>query len=212
MIDNERVLETLKSEYAENPLVSARTIEEVLETLIQFTSDDTDEGDFIEKVKSVLRTSEGNARKVASDTAKKVMKEEKPTPKAKKPLKKELSEEEQEVIEDDIPNWVKDLTKNVTEQLAQMQKQLDKNDNERRVEQIKRESIAKVSIYPKNVVDVALDGFDFSIDNAQELFAEKVGRVASSFNVTPEKGSPKDDNPDFSGLERRLRDKGILKD
>lgn len=204
MIDKSKAFEALRADFADNPLVSERTIEEVLENLMLLTNDDTDEEKFLEYATSILKTSEGNARKVAAETAKKIKAEKKPA------LKKQVdTDEPDKEEEDDAPAWVK----KVLEELGTVKQKLADDDKRKTAEQIKVAAYEKAkSLYPENVIDVAADGFDFGQEGAEGIFIEKVNRTASKIGVVPQKGEPKEQKPDFSKLRGEIeRNDELLK-
>lgn len=208
MIEKSKALETLKAEFAENPLVSVRTIEEVLETLVQFTNDDTNEDEFLEKVKSVLKTSEGNARKVAAETAKKVKEEKKPTPKKQVQVdEKETEDEEEEKNGSEVPKWVKDLTANFNKQLDEVKKKLEQNDSKEKAELARKEAIEEArEFYGENLVENESVMFDFSQEDAKKVFLKKVGDAASRLGVKVIKGSVKDDFSDIDNFIKSAKE------
>lgn len=200
MIEKSKVFEALKAEYAENPLVSERTINTALERMMRYTNDDTKEDEFLDDVKAILKEAEGNARKVAADTAKKVKTETKPTTEPKPKT------EEEPPKTDDTPAWMDKLLS----KLESYDKRFAEEDKRKTAEQVKTEAIAKVKIYPQNVIDVAVYDFDFSQEGATEKFVEKVGKTAGMFGITPEKGEPKEQKPDFSKLRAELESNDAL--
>jgi hypothetical protein len=204
MIDKSKAFEALRADFADNPLVSERTIEEVLENLMLLTNDDTDEEKFLEYATSILKTSEGNARKVAAETAKKIKAEKKPAPQ-----KKVETDEPDKEEEDDAPAWAK----KVLEELGTVKQKLADDDKRKTAEQIKVTAYEKAkSLYPENVIDVAADGFDFGQEGAESIFIEKVNRTASKIGVVPQKGEPKEQKPDFSKLRAEIeRNDELLK-
>lgn len=205
MIEKSKVFEALKDEYAENPLVSERTINAALERMMRYINDDTKEDEFLDDVKSLLKEVEGNARKVAADTAKKVKTEKKPAPKEDP---KPKSGEGEPPKDDGEPEWMTKLLS----KLDSYDKRFAEEDKRRTAEQVKAEALAKVKIYPQNVIDVAVDDFDFAQEGATDKFVEKVSRTAGKFGITPEKGEPKDTKPDFSKLRTELeRNDALLK-
>lgn len=199
MIEKSKVFEALKAEYAENPLVSERTISGALETMMKYAADDTKEDEFLADVKSILKEAEGNARKVAADTAKKVKTETKPTTEPK-------PKEEEPQKTDNDPVWLDKLLS----KLESYDKRFAEEDKRKTAEQVKADAIAKVKIYPQNVIDVAVDDFDFTQEGATEKFVEKVGRTAGKFGITPEKGESKEQKPDFSKLRAELESNDTL--
>ena len=78
MIDKTKAFEALKADYADNPLVSERTIKETLENLTAIVKDDIEEDKFL-NTQVPAKTTEGQARKSSSDAVKKVEAERKPT-------------------------------------------------------------------------------------------------------------------------------------
>lgn len=202
MIDKTKVFEALKADYADNPLVSERTIKETLENLTAIVKDDIEEDKFLEYAKSQLKTTEGQARKSSSDAVKKVEAEKKPTPEPDKP-KKETSPEDKK---DEKPTWLDELMS----EIGGIKQKLAEEDKRKTAEQVRESSLAKAKIYPQNVIDVAADGFDFGQENAETAFIEKVGRTAAKFGVVPEKGNAEPQKPDFSAFTERLKERGLI--
>lgn len=178
MIDKTKAFEALKADYADNPLVSERTIKETLENLTAIVKDDIEEDKFLEYAKSQLKTTEGQARKSSSDAVKKVEAEKKPNPEPDK-QKKETPPEDKK---DEKPLWLDDLMS----ELGGIKQKLAEEDKRKTAEQVRESALAKAKIYPQNVIDVASDGFDFGQENAETAFIEKVGRTAAKFGVVPE--------------------------
>ncbi len=204
MIDKSKLFEDLKAEYAENPLVSERTINAALETMMRYTNEDTKEDEFLKDVKSILKEAEGNARKVAADTAKKVEAKKKPT--SKDDPKPGNDDGDPKEKQDEPPAWFG----KIIERLDSYEKRFAEEDKRKAAEQVKEQAIAKVKIYPQNVIDVVVDNFDFTQEGATEKFVEKVSKTAGKFGITPEKGEPKDAKPDFSKLHKELESNDAL--
>ena len=202
MIDKTKAFEALKADYADNPLVSERTIKETLENLTAIVRDDIEEDKFLEYAKSQLKTTEGQARKSSSDAVKKVEAERKPTPEPDKP-KKETPPEDKK---DEKPTWLDELMS----ELGVIKQKLAEEDKRKTAEQVRKSAFAKAKIYPQNVIDVAADGFDFGQENAETAFIEKVGRTAAKFGVVPEKGNADPQKPDFSAFTERLKERGLI--
>lgn len=198
MIEKSKILEDLKGEYAENQLVSERTINAALETMMRYVTEDTKEDEFLKDVKSFLKEVEGNARKVAADTAKKVEAKKKPT--LKDDPKPGDSVGEPKEKEEENPAWLDKLLAKLDSYDARFAEE----DRKKTAEKVKAEALAKVKIYPQNVVDVAVDDFDFSQEGATEKFVEKVTRTAGKFGITPLKSETKEIKPDFSKLRKEL--------
>ncbi len=196
MIDKTKAFEALKADYADNPLVSERTIKETLENLTAIVKDDIEEDKFLEYAKSQLKTTEGQARKSSSDAVKKVEAERKPTPEPDKP-KKETPPEDKK---DEKPTWLDELMS----ELGGIKQKLAEEDKRKTAEQAKESALAKAKIYPQNVLEVAADGFDFGQENAEAIFIEKAARTAGKFGIVPEKGEPRDKKPTFDALRAEL--------
>jgi len=201
MIDKSKAFEALKAEYAESPLVSERTIKETLENLTEIVKDDIEEDKFLEKAKSILKTTEGQSRKVAADTAKKVELEKKPTSKDE-PKKDEPKKVEME----DKPLWLDQILA----EIGGIKKKFQEDEVRKSAEQIRKSALEKAKIYPQNVIDVAADGFDFGQKDAETAFIEKAGRTAAKFGVVPNKGSDEPKKPDFSAFKERLKERGLI--
>lgn len=202
MIDKTKAFEALKADYAENPLVSERTIKETLENLTAIVKDDIEEDKFLEYAKSQLKTTEGQARKSSSDAVKKVEAERKPTPEPGKP-KKETPPEDKK---DEKPTWLDELMA----EIGGIKQKLAEEDKRKTAEQVRESALAKAKIYPQNVIDVASDGFDFGQENAETAFIEKVGRTAAKFGIVPERGNGEPQKPDFSAFTEKLKERGLI--
>ncbi len=200
MIQKTEILESLKEKYAKNSQISERTINEVLETLIPIVTEETSVEDFLKIADPIFNTIAGNVRKDVADALKKA-KEAKPTPKAE-------PKQEEEPQDDDEPKWVK----SIMQKLESYDKRFAEEDKLRTAEQVRKSAFAKASIYPQNVLEVAADGFDFSQENAEAAFIEKVGRTAAKFGVVPEKGNAEPQKPDFSAFVERLKERGVIQE
>ena len=191
MITKEQAFESLKGKFAKNSPLSEQSIDETLENLMPFVTEETTLGDFLEKAEKILKTTEGNIRKVNSETAKELEK------KYKEQKKDEPSKNDSpmEPKEEETPEWAKTL--------------LDwkkKSENVELAEKSKKEALDKVKIYPKSVVDIVSDGFDFTVEGAAEKFTEKVSEAAGKLGITPEKTEAKEDASHLDSFFSRLKE------
>lgn len=200
MIDKEKIFEKLKEQYEKNSQISSRTINEVLETLIPTVAEDTSEEDFLKIANPVFETIAGNVRKDVADTIKKFKEENKPTPKDDSDSEKDDSEKDKTESYSKKPEWLDAFTSKF-EAYDRAFKDLEER---KKTEQVRKEALEKVKIYPDSVVDVASDGFDFGQDDAIDAFIEKAGRIAGKFNIVPERGEAKQRKPKFNKLLEEL--------
>lgn len=187
MITKKEAFENLKGKFAKNSPLSEQSIDETLETLMPFVTEETTLEDFLEKAEKILKTTEGNIRKVNSETAKEI---EKKYEGYVKPTEEQPAEEKKK---EETPEWAKEL--------------LDwkkKSENIELAEKAKKEALEKVKIYPKSVVGIVSDGFDFTVEGAAEKFVEKVNKAAGELGVTPEKTKPEDSKNKFSELREKI--------
>lgn len=192
MIQKTEILESLKEKYAKNSQISERTINEVLETLIPIVTEETSAEDFLKIADPIFNTIAGNVRKDVADALRKA-KETKPAP-------KDEPKKEEEPQDDDEPKWVKLLM----QKIESYDRRFAEEDKRRAAEQVRKSAFAKANIYPQNVLEAAADGFDFSQENAEAEFIEKVARTAGRFGIVPEKGKPGDKKPTFDALRAEL--------
>lgn len=192
MIQKTEILESLKEKYAKNSQISERTINEVLETLIPIVTEETSVEDFLKIADPIFNTIAGNVRKDVADALRKA-KETKPAP-------KDEPKKEEEPQDDDEPKWVKTLM----QKFESYDQRFAEEDKRRAAEQVRKSAFAKANIYPQNVLEAAADGFDFSQENAEAEFIEKVARTAGRFGIVPEKGESRDKKPTFDALRAEL--------
>lgn len=198
MVEKKEVFEKIKAKFEKTSQISDRTINETLEPLMTIVTEETTLEDFLKIANPIFETIAGNLRKDVAEAVKNI-KVEKPNP-----PKDETKDKKDNPSNPDEPAWLGKLMS----KFEDYDRRFEEEDKRKSAERVKSEAIEKVSkLYPKNVIEVVTDGFDFNIEDAETAFIEKVGKTASKFGITPEKGSGKDTRkPDFSALRKELDD------
>ena len=178
MFEKKDAFEKIKEKLGEGTPVSVRSIDETLDTLMPLSTD-VDLDTFVETYLPIFKTMEGNLRKDVADGIKKGLRaHESSDGKAKDEADDSASNELIKAMQKQI----EDLSSTILGVTARA-----------KAEEIKTSATAKArALHNKGIVDTALDGFDFTQDDAEKAFDEKVSRIARHLGVAPAKA---DDTP-----------------
>ena len=198
MVEKKEVFEKIKAKFEKTSQISDRTINETLEPLMTIVTEETTLEDFLKIVNPIFETIAGNLRKDVAEAVKNI-KVEKPNP-----PKDESKNKKDNPTDSDEPEWLGKLMSKFDD----YDKRFEEEDKRKSAERVKSEAIEKVSkLYPKNVIEVVTDGFDFNIEDAETAFIEKVGKTASKFGITPEKGANQErKKPNYDALLNELKE------
>lgn len=183
----ETITEKIRDKYVKTSQMSERTMTETLEKLAKIVKEDASEEDAL----AIFETLAGNIRKEKADFVKEYEKTHKKDdkPKDEKP-------KEEETPGEDTPAWAKAML----EKFQAYDQKFAEQEKVKQAETVKKEALEKVKIYPKSVVDIVSDGFDFASEGAEEKFIEKVSNAAGKLGITPEKSPPKEDDSLFDSF------------
>lgn len=204
MITREQVFEKLKAKYEKNSSVSERSVNEALEKLMLFVTDDTEEAKFLEIAESIIETMAGQIRNEVSTQFKAAM-EQKKKEAQEKPVEKPVEEPVEKPADkaagdnDNPPAWAQAFMQelNALKQKQQEDERIKSSENAR------KRAIENSKLFPENVIQIAEDGFDFSQEGAEDKFVEKVSRVAAKIGFAPRKGEA-EGAPQFNELKAEL--------
>ena len=198
MVEKKEVFEKIKAKFEKTSQISDRTINETLEPLMTIVTEGTTLEDFLKIVNPIFETIAGNLRKDVAEAVKNI-KVDKPNP-----PKDEPKDKKDNPSNPDEPAWLGKLMSKFEE----YDRRFEEEDKRKSAERIKANAIEKVSkLYPKNVIEVVTDGFNFNIEDAETAFIEKVGKTASKFGITPEKGANQErKKPNYDALLNELRE------
>ncbi len=202
MVEKKEVFEKIKAKFEKTSQISDRTINETLEPLMSIVTEETTLEDFLKIANPIFETIAGNLRKDVAEAVKNI-KVEKPNPPKDEPKNKKDNP-----TDSDEPEWLGKLMSKFDD----YDKRFEEEDKRKSAERIKSEAIEKVSkLYPKNVIEVVTDGFNFNIENAEIAFIEKVGKTASKFGITPEKGANQErKKPNYDALLNELKENDAM--
>lgn len=198
MVEKKEVFEKIKAKFEKTSQISDRTINETLEPLMTIVKEETTLEDFLKIVNPIFETIAGNLRKDIAEAVKNI-KVDKPNP-----PKDETKDKKENPSNPDEPVWLDKLMS----KFEDYDRRFEEEDKRKSAERIKAEAIEKVSkLYPKNVIEVVTDGFNFNIEDAETAFIEKVGKTASKFGITPEKGANQErKKPNYDALLNELKE------
>lgn len=208
MTEKNEIFEKIKEKYAKTSQISERTMQETAETLMGLAEKkEMSIDDVLETIGyPLLDTVAGQLRKDVADAIREA-EDKKPKSEASRKEVEKPSTENQEKPENETPEWVQAILDKFTD----YDKRFENEDKQKKAERARISAFSKAkNLYPQNVIDVAADGFDFTQEEAENVFVEKVNRVASKVGVTPQKAAAPDDAPDFSAFNERLKERGLI--
>lgn len=202
MVEKKEVFEKIKAKFEKTSQISDRTINETLEPLMSIVTEETTLEDFLKIANPIFETIAGNLRKDVAEAVKNI-KVEKPNP-----PKDESKNKKDNPTDSDEPEWLGKLMSKFDD----YDKRFEEEDKRKSAERVKSEAIEKVSkLYPKNVIEVVTDGFNFNIEDAETAFIEKVGKTASKFGITPERGANQErKKPNYDALLNELKENDAM--
>lgn len=190
----ERIVSEINPD-VENPQLSERSIRETLDAIVPEDISEDGVDAFIESKMPLFVTMAGNVRKDVADFVKKAKPKPEPAvvddPTDEDPPKKPVEGGEENPLSA------------IMSEIAKLNKRFDEREGQVVVEKSKAELQNDAhKLYPENVVRVASMDFDFSVDNAKDVFFNKLSDVAKEFNVKPEGGKPDNDFKSEDFLKR----------
>lgn len=204
MFVKKEAFEKIKEQLGKESMVSDRSIDEILDTLIKSSKkDDTTLEDFVESSMPFFNVFSGNLRKEVSVKFKEAMSgrggkdDEDDLPEPPTPPEKPADDEE---------NPLQSAMATILAKLESLENKQKEEDAKRKALSVRDEafSVAK-KIYPASVIDTADLDFDFTQDDAVDKFVKKAGKISSNFGFKPMTGKPQEKTM-FAELEQEFKE------
>lgn len=211
MINKAQIFESLKVKLGANRQISDRTINDTLETLMSFVTEETDLATFVDLVAPTFTSIDGNLRHEVSEKAKAIEDAKKAATKTPEQIAAEAAAEAAKAGE---PEWFKAYRESSEQKLTDLQKKFDGVETEKTIAQKREEIFGKVKPkYTEELIKVAAKNFDFSKDTAEADFDAACVEISNLLGVKPPAGEATKTTSDAAGFaaqKAELQAKGII--
>lgn len=214
MITKIQVFEKIKAQLGQNQQISDRTINDTLETLMSFVTEETELNTFVSLVFPTFSSLDGNLRHEIAEKAKEL---EAKTPKVKTPEEiaaETAAEEEKKKLEAEEPAWAKASRLKQEAILEELRGQIATVTTAKTVDQLKTTLISKnETAYTKDSLEKIAKRFDFTKENAETEFEEMCKDFGTPIGVKPAAGVGAISNPTVAGYaaqKEELQKQGII--
>jgi hypothetical protein len=207
----QQAFDSIKAQLPTNRVVSDRSINDTLETLMVFATEETELADFVKSTFPVVRTTDGNLRSEIAIKAKEFEDKAKP---AKTPEEIKADQDAADKAANEIPSWYKKDKEEYEKKISDLQDKLTGQEAQKTTAERQAEILASetTTIWNDNIVAIASDGFDFSKENASELFAKKLEFVGSKSGAKPaaNQQAEKPASEKFSSMKADMVKSGMI--
>jgi hypothetical protein len=192
-------------------MISDRTINETLEKLMSFVTEETDLTAFVDLVAPTFTSIDGNLRHEVAEKAKAIEDAKKAATKTPEQIAAEAAAEAAKKGE---PEWFKTYRESSEQKLTDLQKKFESVETEKTITQKRDEIFGKVKTkYTEELIKVAAKNFDFSKETAEADFDAACVEIGSLLGVKPIAGgvtNPNSDAAGFAAQKAELQAKGII--
>lgn len=215
MITKIQVFEKIKAQLGQNQQISDRTINDTLETLMSFVTEETELNTFVSLISPTFTSMDGNLRHEVAEKAKAI----EDAAKAKVKTPEEIAAEataaaEKLKMEAEEPAWAKAARLKQEAILDELRGQIATVTATKTVDQLRTNLIAKSeTAYTKDSLEKIAKRFDFSRENAEVEFEEMCKDFGTPIGVTPAAGVGAIANPTAAGFaaqKEELIKQGII--
>jgi hypothetical protein len=211
MITQTQIFESLKVKLGASRQISDRTINDTLETLMSFVTEETDLAVFTDLIAPTFVSMDGNLRHEVAEKAKAIEDAKKAATKTPEQIAAEAAAEAAKAGE---PEWFKAYRESSEQKLTDLQKKFDGVEAAKTIAQKRDEIFGKLKTkYTNELIQVAAKNFDFSKDTAEAEFDAACVEIGSLLGVKPIVGDVTKINSDaaaFAAQKADLQAKGII--
>jgi len=201
MIPQTQIFESLKVKLGASRMISDRTINETLEKLMSFVTEETELATFVDLVAPTFTSIDGNLRHEVAEKAKAIEDAKKAATKTPEQIAAEAAAEAAKAGE---PEWFKAYRESSEKALTDLQKKFDGVETAKSVEQKKSLIIETAkSKYTGSVVEIAGEYFDFGAETAQADFEARCVNIGNKIGVKPLTGEPLPTDPKAQFLAQK---------
>lgn len=211
--------DAIKAKLPSDRVVSDRSINETLENLMAFASEETELTDFVTKIYPAIKTMDGNLRSEVAVKAKEI--EEKAKAKTPEQIKAEeeaaaAKKKAEEEAAKNMPEWYKKEKEETERLLRELQ---DKVKGQETVKTVAERQAAILSsestkMWNQNIIEIAALGFDFSKETAEADFKTHIETIGSKMGVKPAASTGGNEKPateKFASAKEELQKSGMIK-
>lgn len=215
MITKIQVFEKIKAQLGQNQQISDRTINETLETLMSFVTEETELDAFVSLIAPTFTSMDGNLRHEVAERARVIEEAAKAKVKTPEQIAAEATAEQERLkLEAEEPAWAKAARLKQEAILEELRGQIATVTTSKTVDQLKSTLISKnETAYTKESLEKIAKRFDFTKENAEAEFTEMCQDLATPIGVTPQSGVGSIANPTAAGFEAQkieLQKKGLI--
>jgi len=215
MITKIQVFEKIKAQLGQNQQISDRTINETLETLMSFVTEETELTAFVSLITPTFTSLEGNLRHDVAERARVIEEAAKAKVKTPEEIAAETSAAQEKArLEAEEPAWAKAARIKQEEKLAELERQLAGVTTAKTIDQLKTTLISKnKTAYTEESLEKIAKRFDFTKENAETDFEDMCKDFATPIGVTPPAGVGSIQNPTAAGFaaqKEELQKQGII--
>lgn len=209
----EQAFSAIKAKMPADRVVSDRSINETLENLMVFATEETELADFVKSTYPAIKTMDGNLRSEVALKAKEIEDKHKPS---KTP---EQIEEERKAAEEaakEIPTWYKKEKEDSEKRIQELQDKLSGQESQKTAAERQAAILGSETTkrWNANIIEIATEGFDFSKETADADFTKRIEFIGSKMGVKPivnaAGGTEKPASERFAAMKESLVKSGMI--